>query len=154
MGKIDNLLARLAKKDPAAVQELQAELNLQKSRREYGLVFEPHEAEGVRMPGRKVRKGDNVHVLPPRGQMDSAENYKVWTVLKIDKTTGMAHLLEAEPENEENPPIERDVVIDDLVVYAKFDEDIFPGLVETGRVMNGDPDTPPRSLSMVRIITP
>ena len=88
MGKIDNLLARLAKKDPAAVQELQAELNLQKSRREYGLVFEPHEAEGVRMPGRKVRKGDNVHVLPPRGEMDTAENYRSWTVIDIDKKAG------------------------------------------------------------------
>ena len=55
-------------------------------RRAFGLNFERHVPEAVELPGRKVRKGDKVRILPPRGQMPKKSDEKLWRVVGIDRS--------------------------------------------------------------------
>jgi len=100
-------------------------------RRTFGLVFERHQPEAVELPGRAVRRGDKVRVLPPRGEVKQGDQ-RLWRVERIERVDGgrVAHLLELDAETQS-------VITDDLVVVAEFNDRIYPGLVETGRVERG-----------------
>ena len=87
------------------------------SRRAFGLNFERHLPENVELPGRAVRKGDKVRILPPRGSTAKGDPC-LWKVLRIQVSNGqrLAHvsLVDAsEPET-------ADVAVDDLVAVAEF----------------------------------
>ena len=66
MSRLTDLIARAKAKDPALGDELDREFKALASRRAFGLNFERHRPESVELPGRDVRRGDKVHVLPPR----------------------------------------------------------------------------------------
>jgi len=67
VSRLTDLIARAKAKDPALGNELDREFKALASRRAFGLNFERHRPESVELPGRPIRRGDKVHVLPPRG---------------------------------------------------------------------------------------
>ena len=120
--------------NPAMANDLQREFDALADRRSFGLNFERHIPETVELPGRRVRKGDKVRVLPPRGEKRTEENDRLWRVVSMstEETARVASLLSLDDKEAEGK-----ADIDDLVVVAEFRDPIYPGLVSTGRVKRG-----------------
>jgi adenine-specific DNA-methyltransferase len=134
MSRLTDLIAQAKAKDAKLGQELENEFKVLSSRRSFGLNFERHRPESVELPGRPVRKGDKVHILPPRGTTAKGDQ-RLWKVLKLqgagDKKLAHLELLDTiEPERQQ-------VAVADLVVVAEFKDFIYPGLVSTGKVERG-----------------
>lgn len=134
MSRLTDLIARAKAKDPALGNELDREFKALASRRAFGLNFERHKPESVELPGRPIRRGDKVHVLPPRGSTAKGDQ-RLWRVLRLEgrgaARIAHLHLIDAaEPETAE-------VLVADLVVAAEFRDYIYPGLVSTGKVERG-----------------
>lgn len=134
MSRLTDLIARARAKDAALGEELEKEFKALSSRRAFGLNFERHKPESVELPGRPVRKGDKVRVLPPRGLTKKGDQ-TLWKVLKVSKVNDV-RIAELEQLNVENPEA-TEVAVDDLVVVAEFRDYIYPGLVSTGKVERG-----------------
>lgn len=134
MSRLTELLRQARKADKQLGDDLEKEFAALMKRRTFGLVFEQHQPEAVELPGRAVRRGDKVRVLPPRGEVKQGDQ-RLWRVEWIERVDGgrVAHLLELDAEEPETQA----VIADDLVVVAEFDDRIYPGLVETGRVERG-----------------
>lgn len=139
MSRLTELLRQARKADPQLGSDLEKEIAALMKRRTFGLVFEQHQPEAVELPGRTVRRGDKVRVLAPRGEVEAGDQ-RLWRVERIERTDGgrVGHLKELDVEEPETQA----VLVDDLVVVAEFNDRIFPGLVETGRVERGGPDKP------------
>lgn len=134
MSRLTDLIARARAKDAALGEELEKEFRALSSRRAFGLNFERHKPESVELPGRPVRKGDKVRILPPRGSTKKGDQ-TLWKVLKISKTENV-RIAELEQLDVETPQTS-EVAVDDLVVVAEFRDYIYPGLVSTGTVDRG-----------------
>ena len=134
MSRLTELLRQARKADKQLGDDLEKEFAALMKRRTFGLVFEQHQPEAVELPGRAVRRGDKVRVLPPRGEVKQGDQ-RLWRVERIERVDGgrVAHLLELDAEE----PQTQAVIVDDLVVVAEFNDRIYPGLVETGRVERG-----------------
>lgn len=134
MSRLTELLRQAHKADPQLGADLEAEIAALTKRRTFGLVFEQHQPEAVELPGRAVRRGDKVRVLPSRGETKAGDQ-RLWRVRRIARVDGqrVAHLAEL---NAEEPEMQV-VLADDVVVVAEFRDRIYPGLVETGRVERG-----------------
>lgn len=134
MSRLTELLRQARKADKQLGDDLEKEFAALMKRRTFGLVFEQHQPEAVELPGRAVRRGDKVRVLPPRGEVKQGDQ-RLWRVEQIERVDGgrVAHLLELDAEEPQNQA----VIVDDLVVVAEFNDRIYPGLVETGRVERG-----------------
>jgi adenine-specific DNA-methyltransferase len=132
MARIHELIKQLRASNPSLADEIDREVNVLSQRRAFGLNFERHTPEAVELPGRAVRCGDKVRILPPRGDTKAVADERVWRVdaLSDDKTE--ARLVIAEPESEY-----RKVPLEDLVVVSEFRDPIYPGLVSTGKVERG-----------------
>lgn len=140
MSRLSDLLRQARKTDPQLGADLEAEFVALRRQRTFGLVFEPHQPEAVELPGRPVRRGDKVGVLPPRAapiddEEGLVEDKRLWRVVQIDRSTSepLAHLAEIDTEE----PEVKEVPLENLVVVAEFRDHIYPGLVETGRVERG-----------------
>ena len=120
-----SLIERAAKVDPV----LAADIRAFAAQRNYGLVFEHNRPERMRLYGKPVSKGDIVQVLPDRGKKESAESRASWCVTSI--ADGDAHLVS------EDGTEELDAERSDLVAVADYDQPIYAGLRETGRVERG-----------------
>jgi adenine-specific DNA-methyltransferase len=134
LSRLTDLIAQAKMKDSALGQELEREFKVLSSRRSFGLNFERHRPENVELPGRPVRKGEKVRVLPPRGSTAKGDQ-RLWRVVGFarEDTTRLARLEligVAEPEH-------ASVAVDDLVVVAEFRDYIYPGLISTGKVERG-----------------
>jgi len=134
VSRLTDLIARAKVKDPALGEELDREFRALASRRAFGLNFERHRPESVELPGRPVRKGDKVRVLPARGTTAKGDQ-RLWRVLRIagSGAARKAHL--ALIDDQEQGAAE--IPIMDLVVVAEFRDYVYPGLVSTGRVEHG-----------------
>lgn len=134
MSRLTDLISRAKAKDGALGEELEREFKALASRRAFGLNFERHRPESVELPGRPVRRGDKVRILPPRGSVQRADQ-RLWRVKRIDgegeARMALVELIDAEA------PETVDVATADLVVVAEFRDYIYPGLVSTGRVERG-----------------
>lgn len=135
MSRLSDLIRQAKSADAQLGADLEREFRALTKRRSFGLVFERHQPEAVELPGRPVRKGDKVHVLPERGKTTRGDQ-RLWTVTKFegrgaDRT---AHLVET--AHDDNPESTA-ALVSDLVVVAEFRDHIYPGLVETGRVERG-----------------
>jgi len=139
VSRLTELLRQARKTDPQLGADLEAEVAALLRRRQFGLVFERHQPEAVELPGRAIRRGDKVRILPPRGETKKGDQ-RLWQVERVERVDGqrVGHLVEIEAEEPETQA----VLCDDLVVVAEFKDRIFPGLVETGRVERGGPDKP------------
>lgn len=133
MSRLNDLLRQLEAKDPSLAKELRTEYNALADRRAFGLNFERHTPESVELPGRKIRKGDKVHVLPERGKNPTQENSRLWQVTEIDRDAEIATIEDptVEPAKSQEQPLT------ELVVVAEFRDPIYPGLVSTGRIERG-----------------
>lgn len=144
MSRLSDLLDQLKRENPRLEADLKAELSSH-NQRTFGLVFERHLPENVELPGRPVRRGDSVHVLPPRGSKDTPDT-RLWRVdwLRRDNELGrVARLVELQPKQDTEPEMRDSVPVDDLVVVAQHNDTIYPGLVQTGEVIGSDdPDAP------------
>ncbi len=134
MSRLTDLIAQAKAKDPALGAELEREFKVLSSRRSFGLNFERHRPESVELPGRPVRKGDKVHILPPRGSTAKGDQ-RLWKVTGFEASADgrMATL-----ELLYSADVERQsVAVADLIVVAEFKDYIYPGLVSTGKVERG-----------------
>lgn len=136
LARIHELIRQVAQNQPELAAQIQREYDVLGERLPFGLNFERHTPEAVELPGRTVRSGDKVHVLPPRGETVKAENKILWNVVSIDKSgeKPMAHLFRFVSTDQEETT---DVTVEDLVVVAEFRDPIYPGLVSTGKVERG-----------------
>ncbi len=92
MSRLNDLLNQLRAKEPVLAQDLEREFAALADRRAFGLNFERHVPEAVELPGRRVRKGDKVRLLPPRGAIPKKSDDALWRVLGIERLTGTASL--------------------------------------------------------------
>ena len=134
MSRLTDLIAQAKSKDASLGTELEREFKALTNRRAFGLNFERHSPESVELPGRPIRKGDKVRVLPPRGETSKGDK-RLWKVGRTYKQDGqrVAELALIEAEDSEN----QTVSVVDLVVVAKFRDFIYPGLKSTGKVERG-----------------
>ena len=134
MSRLTDLIAQAKAKDPDLGTDLEREFKILSSRRSFGLNFERHRPENVELPGRAIRKGDKVRILPPRGSTKNGDQ-QLWKVLGFEKTSdGKLARIEQLHVNE---PEEQKVAVEDLVVVAEFRDYIYPGLISTGKVERG-----------------
>jgi adenine-specific DNA-methyltransferase len=127
VSRLTDLLAQVDRLDADLAADLSAEVKVLTERRAFGLNFERHQPETVELPGRPIRRGDQVRLR------DGADR-RLWRVLRVADDT--AELLaagahsDAEPERRTHP-------VADLTVVAGFRDPIFPGLTSTGRIERG-----------------
>lgn len=134
MSRLTELIAQAKAKDPELANELEREFKVLSSRRAFGLNFERHRPESVELPGRPVRKGDKVRILPPRG-VAAKKDQRLWRVRSIEgsSTKRQAHLELLGGTEAESHTVDDE----NLVVVAEFRDYIYPGLVSTGKVKRG-----------------
>ncbi len=134
MSRLTDLIARAKAKDPVLGEELEREFKALASRRAFGLNFERHHPESVELPGRPVRRGDKVRILPPRGTTGKADT-RLWRVTRI---TGRGEAARVEVTLLDSPePETATASLADVVVVGAFRDEIYPGLVSTGKVERG-----------------
>ena len=110
--------------------ELAADIRAFAKQREFGLVFEHNRPERMRLYSKLVSVGDTVQVMAPRGERETDENGVCW---RVESVTGeVAGLVGVDAPGET-----REVALEDLVAVAEYDEPIYAGLRETGRVERG-----------------
>lgn len=134
MSRLTDLIARAKAKDAELGKELEREFRALSSRRSFGLNFERHRPENVELPGRPVRKGDKVRILPKRGSTKRGDQ-QLWKVAGLsgrgsERTATLSLLYSDKPEQAK-------AAVDDLIVVAEFKDYIYPGLVSTGKVERG-----------------
>jgi len=134
MSRLTDLIHHAKDIDPQFGQDLETEFRALLKQRSFGLVFERHRPEAVNLPQRRVRKGDTVRILPPRGSLEKGDK-QLWRVLSIERNngSGTANLIEVRKDM----PEQKSVTLKDLVVVAAFRDPLYPGLVETGRIERG-----------------
>lgn len=119
---LDSLLDGIA--DDRLRSELIREIRSLRNRKDFGLVFERHLPETVRLYGHDVKAGTSVQ---ERAEVDGP----LWRVRRI---TGR----EATVERREGAEIVTEVLsVDDLVTVRKFGDPIYPGLTGLGRIERG-----------------
>src|SRR5688572_8049537 len=138
MSRLNDLLRELRTREPALARDLEREVAALTDRRAFGLNFERHVPEAVELPGRKVRKGDKVRILTPRGQMPKKSDERLWQVVGIDRAARTAKLepVAAPVPDSAEPIVEtlepqhesRAAALNDVVVVAEFRDPIYPGL--------------------------
>ena len=117
MSRLTDLIAQTKAKDAALGQELEREYRALSARRAFGLNFERHKPESVELPGRPVRKGDKVRILPPRGSTTKGDQ-RLWKFLGFDGQGAARHArLELLGSDQ---PEQQAASIADLVVVAEF----------------------------------
>ena len=135
MSRLTDLLRQVRSSDAQLGADLEKEVAALTKRRSFGLVFERHQPEAVELPHQPVRRGAKVRVLPPRGEVKKGDQ-RLWRVESLDSDgfgKRIAQLIELTREHPERV----EAAVDDLVVVAEFEDKIYPGLVETGRIERG-----------------
>lgn len=134
MSRLTDLIAKTKLKDADLGRELEREFKVLAGRRSFGLNFERHTPESVELPGRPIRKGDKVRVLPSRGSTEKGDK-RLWKVIGTVNESGtrvaQLNLIGVDA------PETLTVPINDLIVVAEFRDYIYPGLVSTGSIMRG-----------------
>jgi len=138
VSRLTDLISQAKANDLEFGKELEREFKTLASRRSFGLNFERHRPESVELPGRPVRKGDKVRILPTRSSSEGGDQ-RLWKVRGIEgvdsERMALVELMGiAEHQTQE-------VLIEDLVVVAEFRDYIYPGLVSTGK-LERDSDKP------------
>lgn len=147
MSTQSDLIARARVADPQLAADLEKHLREQSKRRTFGLVYEQHLPEAVELPGVKPRRGSKVHLLLPRDATDAdrkkGADKTLWTIDRFHGTgtARTADLTETHSAPDAEPRTTTAPVAD-LVVVSEFEDTIYPGLVETGRVQNAPDGTP------------
>ena len=133
MAKLEDLIAQLPNDKLRAA--IAAEVRELKRSRRFGLVFEEHLPETVRLPKVSVRVG---HLVARRRE----DNSQLWKVKAITK--GMCTLEETGSNSAlaAHDNVELKVPAAELVVVSNFGEPVFPHLVPADRISRGDSHRP------------
>ena len=134
MARIHDLIHQVAADSDELAREITREVDVLLDRRAFGLNFERHTPEEVELPGRPVRRGDKVHVLPPDDEGPAAGSRVMWVVESIDRAEGTAALTRPAGNEEVDT---HEAALADVVVVAEFRDPIYPGLVQTGTLERG-----------------
>lgn len=116
--------------------KLAADIRQFASTRQYGLVFEHNRPERMRLYGKPVTARDVVQVLPRRGTAESAENRLLWRISALHDGKADLYAYVA-PDYADNDGEPRTVDVADLVAVSEYDQPIYAGFRETGRVERG-----------------
>ena len=132
--ELDGLLARV---DDAALRaDLRAHIDRLRAKRSFGLVFESHLPERVRLPEHPIRVGANVAMRDDPG----SATYQVLEVQPGRASTRMVRHPDGSrlSIDEQAETVIEAHSIDGLEVVADFGEPIYPGLRRLGSVDRGD----------------
>lgn len=128
--RLSDLLRTLEQLDPKLAKDLDDEIRPLQKRLPFGLNFERHAPEAVELAGHRIRKGNKVRVLPPRGSTERGDQ-RLWYVDSINAGTAEV----STPNGEERET--QSVAVEDLVLVAEFRDRIYPGLRPDGSVERG-----------------
>ena len=131
MSRLSDLLRTLEQLDPKLAKDLDDEIRPLQKRLPFGLNFERHAPEAVELAGHRIRKGNKVRVLPPRGSTERGDQ-RLWRVDSI--SGGIAEVSTPNGEDRET----QSVPVEDLILVAEFRDRIYPGLRPDGSVERGD----------------
>lgn len=115
---------------------LAAEIRSFADARQYGLVFEHNRPERMRLYGKDVVEGDVVQILPERGKPEDDASKLLWRVVSIEDgcTNLTAYRTASYADNIED---DRKAPLGEIVAISEYDQPIYAGLRETGRVERG-----------------
>jgi adenine-specific DNA-methyltransferase len=131
MAKIEDLIAQIP--DERLKKALAIEVKALKKTKKFGLVFEEHLPETVRLPRLPVREGALVALKQETGN-------QLWRVKKIVKNIATCdRAIEGYPAATERGVEFR---VAELVVVRSFGDPIYPALVPVDYVERGGPDKP------------
>lgn len=122
---LDALVAQV--EDETLRSRLSREIELLRGSRRFGLVFDRHLPESVRLPEHPIRKGVKV-TLRDESQPDEG-----WRVTGFTDSTRKVAVLDADGG---------EAVVSDLVAIREFGEPVYPGLRSVDRIANGPADAP------------
>lgn len=130
---VQNLVDRAVK---LGDRQLAADIRAFAAQRQFGLVFEHNRPERIRLHGKAITRGDIVQILPERGVREKPFNKLLWRVESLSNDTAslVAYKTASYYENDEPP---RQAPACDIVAVAEYDQPIYAGLKETGRVERG-----------------
>jgi adenine-specific DNA-methyltransferase len=134
MSRLTDLVRQVEEINPALADDLRREVAVLNERRPFGLNFERHRPETVRLPGRKVRRGDKVAFKPEpsRSYLDD----RIWIVSDF-LGAGEDRKASLVLTGDRDEPVTTTRVVDDLVVVAEFRDPLYAGLRSTGVVERG-----------------
>jgi adenine-specific DNA-methyltransferase len=130
MAKIEDLIAQIP--DERLRKSIAGEIKALKKTKKFGLVFEEHLPETVRLPRLPVREGELVSLKREPGN-------QLWRVRAIRK--GLATCDKA-VEGYPPPSDSKEYPVAELVVVRNFGDPIYPALVPVDRVSRGGPEKP------------
>jgi adenine-specific DNA-methyltransferase len=131
MATLEDLIAKIG--DERLRQGIAAEVKALKKTKKFGLVFEGHLPETVRVPQVSVKVGDSV-------ALKQAPGNQLWRVREIRGKTATCDLAyDGYPKTGEES---KDFAVSELVVVRKFGDPIYPALVPVDRVKRGGDDKP------------
>jgi adenine-specific DNA-methyltransferase len=131
MAKIEDLIQQIP--DERLRKGIAAEVKALKKTKKFGLVFEEHLPETVRLPHLPVKPGELVAVKSESGN-------RLWRVKTIEKKIATCDAaVEGYPSHKET---NKEFPVSGLVVVRSFGEPIYPALVPMDRVERGGPDKP------------
>ena len=131
MAKIEDLIAQIP--DERLRKGIAAEVKALKKTKKFGLVFEEHLPETVRLPRLPVKAGELVALKFESGN-------ELWRVKGIQK--GVATCERAVEGYSLPKDTKKEFPVSDLVVVRSFGDPIYPALVPVDRVARGGPDKP------------
>lgn len=130
MSRLSDLLRTLEQLDPALAKDLDDEIRPLQKRLPFGLNFERHAPEAVELAGHRIRRGNKVRVLPPRGSTERGDQ-RLW---HVDSISG--DVAEVSTPSGDGREVET-VTVEDLILVAEFRDRIYPGLRPEGTVKRG-----------------
>lgn len=126
---LERYLAEIS--DPVLRENLAREIGGLK--REFGLVFERHHPEGIRLPKHSVKRGSKVVINSVNGK--PAKDSVFYRVHRLNKETGTAVIVDADGNQSEK-------AMASLTVAKEFGDVMYPGLRKLSEIRRGDPDAP------------
>jgi adenine-specific DNA-methyltransferase len=131
MAKIEDLIAQIH--DERLRNAIASEVRELKKTKKFGLVFEEHLPETVRLPNLPVKVGESVSKRRATGN-------ELWRVKSIRK--GIATLEQCVDGQSNGNLLTADEPIGELVVLRRFGDPIFPALVPVDRIAKGGDEKP------------
>lgn len=122
---LDALVAQV--EDATLRSRLSREIELLRGSRQFGLVFDRHLPESVRLPEHPVRKGVRVALR------DESVPGQAWRVIRFTDNSRKVAVLDGDGG---------EVPVEELVVIREFGEPVYPGLRPVERIANGSEDAP------------
>jgi len=131
MATLEDLVSQIP--DERLRKGVAAEVKALKKTKRFGLVFEEHLPETVRLPRLPVKPGELVALKVESGN-------RPWRVKSINKRTAICErAVEGYPGATET---NKELPVSDLVVVRSFGDPIYPALVPVDCVDRGGPDKP------------